>query len=107
MRYRRNNRRMKANVYHEEIAAEMIRTPYKRFEQGANKPQKGNLSRLIGFAALFLSVLSFFVAPFVCGIIAIVLGFIAQRKGEISIGAWAIGISALSIILAIFIIPFF
>lgn len=107
MRYRRNNRRMKANIYHEEIAAEMIRTPYRRYEEGANKRKKGNMSRVIGFTALFLSVLSFFIAPFVCGIFAIVLGFIAQRKGEISIGAWAIGISALSIILAIFIIPFF
>lgn len=107
MRYRRNNRHAKANIYHEEIAAEMIRSPYKRYEDRANNREKGNLSKLIGFAALFLSVLSFFVAPFACGVIAIVLGFVAQRKGEITIGAWAIGISALSIILAIFIIPYF
>ena len=106
MRYRKNNRRVKANIYHEEIAVEMIRVPYKRYEKKAN-PRQGNLSKLIGFIALLLSVLSFFFAPFVWGIIAIVLGFIAQRKGEITIGAWAIGISALSIILTIFIRPFF
>ena len=106
MRYRKNNKRMKANIYHEEIAAEMIRTPYKRYEKRADTRQ-GNLSKVIGFMALFLSVLSFFFTPFVSAIIAIVLGFIAQRKGEISIGAWAIGISALSIILTIFIRPFF
>ena len=106
MRYRKNNKRMKANIYHEEIAVEMIRAPYKRYEKKADNRQ-GNLSKLIGFMAVFLSVLSFFFIPFVCAIIAIVLGFIAQRKGEISIGAWAIGISALSIILTIFIRPFF
>lgn len=107
MRYRRKNRRFKTNIYHEEIAVEMIRTPYRRYEDTADVPQKSKMAKGIGFSALFLSVLSFFFEPFVLGIIAIVLGFVAQRKGEIAIGAWAIGISAISIILAIFIFPFF
>ena len=107
MRYRRNKRHAKANIYHEEIAAEMIRSPYGRNTKRVNDRETGNLSKLIGFVALFLSVLSFFIAPFICAVIAIVIGFVAQRNGEIVIGAWAIGISALSIILTIFVIPLF
>ncbi|MBD3107605.1 DUF4190 domain-containing protein [Bacillus sp. AGMB 02131] len=107
MRYRKNKRHARANIYHEEIAAEMICSPYRRDTDQANNRETGNLSKLAGFVALFLSLLSFFIAPFVCAVVAIIIGFFAQRIGEIAIGAWAIGISALSIILAIFIIPLF
>jgi hypothetical protein len=36
-----------------------------------------------------------------------VLGFVARRRGAEGLGAWAIGIGAISIILGMFILPFF
>lgn len=61
----------------------------------------------IGFAALILSILSLFVAPILFGAVGIVLGFIARRRGATRLGSWAIGIGAISIIVGMFILPFF
>ncbi|MFD2446079.1 hypothetical protein ACFSO7_19145 [Bacillus sp. CGMCC 1.16607] len=63
--------------------------------------------RGIGFAAIILSILSLFVLPVLFGAAGIVLGFIARRKGSEGLGNWAIGLGALSIIIGIFIVPFF
>ncbi|MDF2789679.1 MAG: hypothetical protein K0S80_2777 [Neobacillus sp.] len=60
-----------------------------------------------GWAALALSILSLFVMPILFGAAGIVLGFVARRRGAESLGAWAIGIGAISIIVGIFILPFF
>jgi hypothetical protein len=64
-------------------------------------------SKGIGFAALALSILSLFVLPILFGAAGIILGFIARRKGATSLGAWAIGLGAISIIVGMFIVPFF
>lgn len=61
----------------------------------------------IGFAAIILSILSLFVAPILFGAAGIILGFVARRRGAQSLGSWAIGIGVVSIILGIFILPFF
>ncbi|MDQ0975829.1 hypothetical protein QFZ31_005707 [Neobacillus niacini] len=61
----------------------------------------------MGWAALALSILSLFVMPILFGAAGIVLGFVARRRGAESLGAWAIGIGAISIIVGIFILPFF
>lgn len=61
----------------------------------------------IGFAALIVSILSLFVAPILFGAVGIVLGFIARRRGATGLGSWAIGIGAISIIVGMFILPFF
>lgn len=61
----------------------------------------------MGFAAIILSILSLFVSPILFGAAGIVLGFIARRRGAKSLGSWAIGIGAVSIILGMFILPFF
>jgi len=61
----------------------------------------------IGWAALIISILSLFVAPILFGAVGIVLGFIARRRGATGLGSWAIGIGAISIIVGMFILPFF
>ncbi|WP_407691376.1 hypothetical protein [Robertmurraya mangrovi] len=61
----------------------------------------------VGFAAIILSILSLFVLPVLFGAAGIVLGFIALRRGSTGLGSWAIGIGAVSIIIGIFILPFF
>jgi hypothetical protein len=63
--------------------------------------------RGIGGLALALSILSLFVLPIVLGAAGIIIGFIARRRGATSLGAWAIGIGAISIIVGMFVLPFF
>ncbi|MCM3360867.1 DUF4190 domain-containing protein [Niallia sp. Sow4_A1] len=61
----------------------------------------------IGITALVISILSLFVMPIILGIVGIVLGFIARKKGASALGTWAISLGAISIIIGIFIAPFF
>ncbi|MBM7604714.1 hypothetical protein JOC75_002717 [Metabacillus crassostreae] len=63
--------------------------------------------RGMGFLALALSIISLFILPVILGAAGIIVGFIARRRGATGTGAWAIGIGAVSIILGIFITPFF
>ncbi|PLT31009.1 hypothetical protein CUU66_05445 [Peribacillus deserti] len=62
----------------------------------------------MGYAALIVSILSLFVAPILFGIVGIVLGFLARRNNESrTLGYWAIGIGAFSLIIGTLILPFF
>lgn len=60
-----------------------------------------------GFLALVLSILSLFILPVILGAAGIIIGFIARRRGANALGAWAIGIGLISLILGILIKPFF
>jgi hypothetical protein len=100
--------------YREETAAE-IAAPVplvRRQEQAQGRAQgrdnlKAQAGSGIGYVALALSILSLFVMPILLGAAGIVLGFIARSRGATGIGAWAIGIGAVSLIIGIFILPFF
>ncbi|KAB2338535.1 DUF4190 domain-containing protein [Cytobacillus depressus] len=63
--------------------------------------------RGMGIAGLVLSIISLFVFPVLFGAVGIVLGFIARRRGALSLGSWAIGIGVVSIVVGMFILPFF
>nr|WP_263325709.1 DUF4190 domain-containing protein [Neobacillus sp. Marseille-Q6967] len=91
-----------------EIAAPVPIAP-RRNQEGTqqNAQNKAQAGTGIGWAALALSILSLFVMPILFGAAGIVLGFIARRRGAEGLGAWAIGIGALSIIVGMFILPFF
>lgn len=94
--------------YLEETSAEMA-APVS-FGQGYEKENGTNTEAGgtgIGFAAIILSILSLFVAPVLFGAAGIVLGFVARRRGAQGLGSWAIGIGAISIVLGMFILPFF
>lgn len=90
--------------YNEETAAE-IAEPLTLRTKDSDREQTGAGTGL-GLTALALSILSLFVFPVLLGIAGIVLGFVARRRGAAS-GSWAIGIGALSLILGLFILPFF
>ena len=45
--------------------------------------------------------------PVLLGIAGIIVGYIARRQGAAGLGAWAMGIGAVSLVLGIFITPFF
>ncbi|MCQ6273663.1 DUF308 domain-containing protein [Bacillus sp. V3B] len=93
--------------YHEETAAEIAEPMTlngREVSDDNSEVKEGGAG--IGFAAIALSVLSLFVFPVLFGGAGIVLGFIARNRGATS-GTWAITIGAISLILGIFILPFF
>lgn len=97
----------KNRKYHEETAAE-ITSPYTVRDKNVNQEEKmGVNSKVYGYAALILAILSFFFAQFVLGVVAVILGFIALRKGDVTLGSWSIGIAAFSLIIGVLIRPFF
>lgn len=99
---------IRSSEYREETAAE-IAAPVPIFrgrdEDDARERVEGGAG--IGTVALALSILSLFVLPILFGAAGIVLGFVARRRGAEGLGAWAIGIGAVSIVIGIFILPFF
>ncbi|MDQ1001490.1 hypothetical protein QFZ28_001890 [Neobacillus niacini] len=103
-----------SSEYREETAAEIaapvpITRPnfQEKSKDGSGAGTGTNAGTGMGWAALALSILSLFVMPILFGAAGIVLGFVARRRGADSLGAWAIGIGAISIIVGIFILPFF
>ncbi|MBB2480118.1 DUF4190 domain-containing protein [Heyndrickxia shackletonii] len=99
--------------FDEEAAAE-IATPvqmnrYERYEDREDNDRNDvdTGGRAIGWAALALSIISLFVLPVILGAAAVVLGFVARHKGAGTLGAWSIGIGVVSIIIGIFVLPFF
>jgi hypothetical protein len=94
--------------YNEETAAELT-TPMALggdFERDEAE-ETSTSGRILGYSALALSILSLFIVPVLFGAAGIVLGFVARRRGSDALGAWAIGIGAVSIIIGIFVLPFF
>jgi uncharacterized membrane protein YdbT with pleckstrin-like domain len=61
----------------------------------------------LGWLALAFSIVSLFIMPVILGATGIILGFIARRRGAEALGAWAIGIGVVSIIIAMFVLPFY
>jgi hypothetical protein len=99
--------------YNEETAAE-VAAPinYGTTKREANYEGNNTDDRVaggagLGWLALALSIISLFVMPVLLGAAGIIIGFIARRRGATGLGAWAIGIGAVSIIVGIFILPFF
>lgn len=94
--------------FREETAAEIAApVPIVRGRDREDNRERAEGGVGMGWAALVLSILSLFVMPILFGAAGIVLGFIARRRGAEGLGAWAIGIGAVSIIVGIFILPFF
>lgn len=103
-----------SSEYREETAAEIAApvsltrpTFQERSKESSGAGTDTKAGTGMGWAALALSILSLFVMPILFGAAGIVLGFVARRRGAESLGAWAIGIGAISIIVGIFILPFF
>jgi hypothetical protein len=103
---------IRSSQYKEETAAEIaapVPVIRRQSQQQAGQGQKTQAAAGtgVGTLALALSILSLFVLPILFGAAGIVLGFVARRKGATGLGAWAIGIGAISIVIGIFILPFF
>ncbi|RBW70535.1 DUF308 domain-containing protein [Bacillus taeanensis] len=104
------------NDYNEETAAEVapirptmessFNAPTEQ-RQGLNQEANENEGRGTGMIAIALSILSLFFLPVLLGSIGLIVGFIARRRGARSLGNWAIGIGAASVIISLFFAPFF
>ncbi len=52
----------------------------------------------IGLIGVILSVVSFFILPYILAPIGIILGYIGFRKGSYSIGFWAMGLGVIGLL---------
>jgi hypothetical protein len=103
--------RLEAPDYIEETSAEIaapttLNRTFTSNRESTNR-ETATAGKGIGYAALALSIISLFVLPILFGAVGIILGFVARRRGAESLGSWAIGIGAISIIVGMFILPFF
>ncbi|WP_420489677.1 DUF4190 domain-containing protein [Neobacillus vireti] len=103
---------IRSSQYREESAAEIaapVPVTLRKNQNNTQQQQKAGAAAGtgIGTLALALSILSLFVMPILFGAAGIVLGFVARSRGAQGLGAWAIGIGAISIVVGIFILPFF
>ncbi|MCM3671712.1 DUF4190 domain-containing protein [Mesobacillus maritimus] len=100
------------STYGEETAAE-IAAPVslgrdRQSEADNDQETMKARSGIIGISALVISILSLFVLPIVLGITGVVLGFVARKRGGAKgLANWAIGIGAISIIIGMFVLPFY
>jgi len=93
----------------EETATE-IAVPVQRTREPIYNQEKNTVTENgqgLGWIGIALSILSLFVLPVLFGAAGIIVGFIARRRGAQTLGSWAIGIGAVSIIVGLFILPFF
>ncbi|MCU9613891.1 DUF4190 domain-containing protein [Caldibacillus lycopersici] len=100
------------NTYEEETAAEFVApVDYElrsmRESRGVQETNEAGAGKVWGYIGLALAILSLFTAPLLFGIAGIVLGFIARNRGASGLGSWAIGIGALSVVISLFLAPFF
>lgn len=93
-------------TYQEETAAEIaapVRVPAIRRGSDLESTTGG---KGLAYSALALSILSLFILPVLFGAAGIVLGLMARKRGS-ALGGWAIGIGTISILVGMFILPFF
>jgi len=87
----------------EETAAEVAEPIRRREERDEERADGAGL----GWLALALSIIALFIWPILLGAAGIIVGFIARRRGAETLGAWAIGIGVIAILVRLFIMPFY
>ncbi|MBY0096357.1 DUF4190 domain-containing protein [Mesobacillus maritimus] len=100
------------STHREETAAEIaapVNLGLNRGKDTTNQDQETKASGgIMGMSALAISILSLFVLPVILGITGVVLGFVARKRGGAKgLANWAIGIGAISIIIGMFVLPFY
>ncbi|QKG84900.1 hypothetical protein GXN76_10755 [Kroppenstedtia pulmonis] len=71
---------------------------------GANEDEGAREGHGLGTVSIILSILAFFIVPFLLGSAGIILGVISARRGS-ALGWWAVGIGAVAVILTAFVRP--
>jgi len=81
-----------------------VREPIKSNEKESDKTTE--VPTGMGWLAVVLSIVSFFVMPVILGAAGIIVGFIAKRRGADTLGNTAVIAGAISIVLTLFFAPF-
>ncbi|KUP05998.1 hypothetical protein Q73_09490 [Bacillus coahuilensis m2-6] len=94
--------------YNEEVAGEIAVPTLNQAEfMKDSVDDEASSGSVFGYAGLALSILSLFILPVILGASGIIIGFVARRRGATTLGSWAVGIGAVSIIVGLFVLPFF
>ena len=91
------------DIFNEETSSELV--DHDITDQSETDMDDTELKNVYGWISIALSVVSFFLLPFVLAIAGIVVGFIARAKDAPVLGNTAIVIGVLSIIVRLFILP--
>ncbi len=91
----------------EEVAQEVSPNPVMMRDRKGEGTEDGKEAggTGIGITALILSILAFFVWPFVLSIAGIVVGIFAVRRKS-ALGWWAVALGIVALIMALFLFPF-
>ncbi|MEX2462425.1 MAG: hypothetical protein WD469_14190 [Paenibacillaceae bacterium] len=65
------------------------------------------ISRIWGWSAMVVSILSLFIFPIIMGSAGSILGIIAVFKGTRMLGGWSIAIGLVSIFTALILVPYY
>src|SRR5699024_639937 len=91
--------------FHEETSSELVDHDVQDVEINAEESDDVDIKSIYGWSAIALSVLSFFIVPFLFALLGIIVGFVARYNRALILGNTAIVIGALSIIVRLFILP--
>lgn len=86
----------------EEITADDYEGPLNMEED-----DQADVNSVYGWIGVALSVISFFMMPIILGAAGVILGFISRSRGADALGNTAIVAGAVSILITLFVIPFF
>lgn len=92
------------SLRNEEFAAEFTADDYEL--QSDDRSHEG-ATTVYGWIGIALSVISFFMWPVVLGVAGIIFGFVSRSRGADTLGNIAIAAGAISILITLFILPFF
>lgn len=76
-------------------------------KDGAVEAEPGSASKVLGWTALIVSLLSLFVFPSLLGPAGAVIGFFSFMQGSRTLGAWAMILGLVSLFVALFLSPFY
>ena len=91
--------------FNEETSSELVDHDVQDLEVDAEESDDMDIKSVYGWSAIALSVLSFFIVPFLFAVLGIIVGFVARYNRALILGNTAIAIGALSIIVRLFILP--
>lgn len=93
-----------SDAYKEETAAELVDHDVEDLDYEQDEEDR-DIKSVYGWSAIALSVISFFILPFIFAGLGIVVGFVARVNRAPILGNTAIVIGALSILVKLFILP--
>jgi hypothetical protein len=97
-------------IHDEEFAAEVapVRPFTERFQDDRrtdDREETADRGRGLGITSIILSVLAFFILPFVMAPAGIVVGVIAARRGS-ALGWWGVAVGIVALIISTLVLPF-